>query len=127
MSLDRRSFKVGIIAGVFLIAGVVAGIVFSSRLGWLPSAASSPTEGAATTAPALSGPTPPNFVPVVKAVMPAVVNISTKRTVRSQGGDVPSQFQDDPFFRQFFGEEFFHRFQMPRELAIGCSRKMCSA
>jgi len=47
--------------------------------------------------------------------MPAVVNISTKRTVRSQGGDVPSQFQDDPFFRQFFGDEFFHRFQMPRE------------
>jgi serine protease Do len=47
--------------------------------------------------------------------MPAVVNISTRRTVRSQGGDVPSQFQDDPFFRQFFGEEFFHRFQMPRE------------
>ena len=115
MSLDRRSFKVGIMSGVFLITGVVAGIVFSSRLGWLPSAASSPTEGAATTAPALSGPTPPNFVPVVKAVMPAVVNISTKRTVRSQGGEVPSQFQDDPFFRQFFGEEFFHRFQMPRE------------
>ena len=115
MSLDRRSFKVGIMAGVFLITGVAVGIVFSSRLGWLPSAASSPTEGAATTVPALSGPTPPNFVPVVKAVMPAVVNISTRRTVRSQGGDVPSQFQDDPFFRQFFGEEFFHRFQMPRE------------
>jgi serine protease Do len=115
MSLDRRSFKVGIIAGVFLITGVVAGIVFSSRLGWLPSAASSPTEAAATVAPTLSGPTPPNFVPVVKAVMPAVVNISTRRTVRSQGGDVPSQFQDDPFFRQFFGDEFFHRFQMPRE------------
>ncbi|MGA9031191.1 MAG: DegQ family serine endoprotease [Sulfuricaulis sp.] len=115
MSLDRRSFKVGIIAGVFLITGVVAGIVFSSRLGWLPSAASSPTEAAATMAPAVSGPTPPNFVAVVKAVMPAVVNISTRRTVRSQGGDVPSQFQDDPFFRQFFGDEFFHRFQMPRE------------
>src|SRR3989344_3985176 len=115
MSLDRRSFKVGIMAGVFLITGVAVGIVFSSRLGWLPIAVSSPTEGTATTAPALSGPTPPNFVPVVKAVMPAVVNISTKRTVRSQGGDVPSQFQDDPFFRQFFGEEFFHRFQMPRE------------
>ena len=115
MSLDRRSFKVGIIAGVFLITGVAVGIVFSSRLGWLPNAASSPAEGAATTAPALSGPTPPNFVPVVKAVMPAVVNISTRRTVRSQGGEVPSQFQDDPFFRQFFGEEFFHRFQMPRE------------
>src|SRR3989344_4104793 len=104
MSLDRRSFKVGIMAGVFLITGVAVGIVFSSRLGWLPIAVSSPTEGTATTAPALSGLTPPNFVPVVKAVMPAVVNISTKRTVRSQGGDVPSQFQDDPFFRQFFGK-----------------------
>ena len=65
MSLDRRSFKVGIIAGVFLVTGVAVGIVFSSRLGWLPSAVSSPTEGAATTAPALSGPTPPNFVPIV--------------------------------------------------------------
>ena len=52
MSLDRRSFKVGIIAGVFLITGVVVGIVFSSRLGWLPSAVSSPTEGAASVAPA---------------------------------------------------------------------------
>src|SRR3989344_5705793 len=115
MSLDRRSFKVGIMAGVFLITGVAVGIVFSSRLGWLPIAVSSPTEGTATMAPALTGPTPPNFVPVVKAVMPAVVNISTKRTVRSQGGDVPSQFQDDPFFRQFFGDDFFHRFQRPRE------------
>ena len=115
MSLDRRSFKVGIIAGVFLITGVIAGIIFSSRLDWLPSAASSPTETAAPAAAVLSGPTPPNFVPVVKAVMPAVVNISTKRTIRSQGADVPSQFQDDPFFRQFFGDDFFHRFHMPRE------------
>ncbi|MBI3777406.1 MAG: DegQ family serine endoprotease [Gammaproteobacteria bacterium] len=112
MSLDRRSFKVGIIAGVFLVTGILAGIVFSSRFDWLPSAASSPAE--TTAAPALSGPTPPNFVPVVKAVMPAVVNISTTRVVK-QGAETSSPFMDDPFFRQFFGEEFFHRFQMPRD------------
>ena len=51
---------------------------------------------------------------VVKAVTPAVVNISTTRTVRVQGADI-SPFMDDPLFRQFFGEEFFKRFQMPRE------------
>ncbi|MDO8705099.1 MAG: DegQ family serine endoprotease [Sulfuricaulis sp.] len=115
MSFDRRSFKVGIIAGVFLVTGVLAGIVFSSRFDWLPSAVSGSTEAPLAAAPVISGATPPNFVPVVKAVMPAVVNISTTRTVRSQGGDVPSQFQDDPFFHQFFGDEFAHRFQMPRE------------
>ncbi|HEU5338651.1 MAG TPA: trypsin-like peptidase domain-containing protein, partial [Sulfuricaulis sp.] len=111
MSLDRRSFKVGIIAGVFLVTGVIAGIVFSSRTDLLPSAISAPAE---TTPPPVIGGTPPNFVPVVKAVMPAVVNISTTRLVK-QGGPAQSPLMDDPFFRQFFGEEFFHRFQIPRE------------
>ncbi|HEY5683333.1 MAG TPA: DegQ family serine endoprotease [Sulfuricaulis sp.] len=111
MSLDRRSFKVGIIAGVFLVTGVIAGIVFSSRTDLLPSAISAPA--ATAPLPAIGG-TPPNFVPVVKAVMPAVVNISTTRLVK-QGGQMPGPFMDDPFFRQFFGDEFFHRFQIPRE------------
>ncbi len=112
MSFDRRSFKVGIIAGVFLITGVLAGIVFSSRFGWLPSANSASAEPA--TVP-ISGPTPPNYVLVVKAVMPAVVNISTTRMVRQDGGEQGSPFTDDPFFRQFFGDQFKHQFQMPRE------------
>jgi len=115
MSLDRRSFKVGIIAGVFLVSGVIVGIVFSSGLGWLPNADSSTPQTAPTTIPALTGPAPPNFVPVVKMAMPAVVNISTTRVVRSPAGGAPSPFLDDPFFRQFFGDEFFRRFQMPRD------------
>ena len=110
MAFDRRSFKVGIVAGVFLVSGILVGLVFSSRLDWLPSASSSATE----TAPVpVIGATPPNFVPVVKAVMPAVVNVSTTRMVR-QGGE-HSPFMDDPFFRQFFGDEFSRRFQIPRE------------
>ncbi|MHB8729996.1 MAG: DegQ family serine endoprotease [Sulfuricaulis sp.] len=110
MSFDRRSFKVGIIAGIFLVTGVLAGVVISSRFDWLPSAASSPSE--TTAAPVLSGPTPPNFVQVAKAVMPAVVNISTTRVVRSPSA--PSAL-DDPFFRQFFGDQLPHPFHMPRE------------
>ncbi|GAB4514702.1 MAG: DegQ family serine endoprotease [Sulfuricaulis sp.] len=111
MSFDGRSFKVGIIAGVFLLSGIIVGIIFSSRLDWLPSVSSAPTE---TAAAPVAGATPPNFVPIVKAVMPAVVNIATTRMVK-QGSQMSGPFMDDPFFRQFFGEEFFHRFQNPRD------------
>ena len=43
------------------------------------------------------------FAPVVKMVAPAVVNIYTKTVVREQ---VMSPFFDDPFFKQFFGDDF---------------------
>ncbi|MEK7206631.1 MAG: DegQ family serine endoprotease [Pseudomonadota bacterium] len=115
MAHDSRSFKVGIVAGVFLVVGILAGTVFSSRLGWMPDAVSGPNAPTAGNQ-VVTGPTPPNFVPVVKAVMPAVVNISTTRMVKQGGGaEIPSQLREDPFFRQFFGDEFSHRFQVPRE------------
>ena len=41
---------------------------------------------------------------VVNAVAPTVVNISTTRTVKVQGGGNP--FPNDPFFRRFFGDQF---------------------
>jgi serine protease Do len=43
------------------------------------------------------------FAPVVKMVAPAVVNIYTKTIVRQQA---LSPFFDDPFFKQFFGDDF---------------------
>lgn len=46
---------------------------------------------------------------IAEAVRPAVVNISTMRTVKMQGGTHP--FFDDPFFRRFFGDQF----RAPRE------------
>jgi serine protease Do len=46
---------------------------------------------------------------IVDAVRPAIVNISTTRTVKLQGGG--DQFFDDPFLRRFFGD----RFQTPKE------------
>src|SRR5258708_23104005 len=51
------------------------------------------------------------FAPVVKHVMPAVVNISSSKVVRNQ--EMPSNFLDDPMFRRFFGGPMP---QMPREL-----------
>jgi Do/DeqQ family serine protease len=43
------------------------------------------------------------FAPVVKMVAPAVVNIYTKKVVKQQA---LSPFFDDPFFKQFFGDDF---------------------
>lgn len=50
---------------------------------------------------------------IARAVKPAIVNISTSRTVKMSGGANP--FSDDPFFRKFFGDNFFGRQQQPRE------------
>ncbi len=44
-----------------------------------------------------------SFAPVVKRVMPAIVNISSSKMVKSQQGQLPPGMFDDPFFRQFFG------------------------
>lgn len=54
------------------------------------------------------------FAPVVKKVLPAVVNISSSKVVKTPaefGGQAP----DDPLFRQFFGNQFGQGFNAPRE------------
>ena len=43
-----------------------------------------------------------SYAPLVKRTAPAVVNIYTKRTVRT----LPSPLFNDPFFRRFFGDQF---------------------
>lgn len=48
---------------------------------------------------------------IASAVKPAIVNISTTRTVKIQGG---MDLFDDPFFRRFFGDQF-NRQRQPRE------------
>jgi serine protease Do len=43
------------------------------------------------------------FAPVAKKVLPAVVNVSSAKMVKSPAGMMPGNM--DPFFRQFFGDE----------------------
>src|SRR5215472_16901219 len=59
------------------------------------------------------GPSKSSFAPVVKAVLPTVVNISSSKVVRT-----PNQLYGpmmDPFFQQFFGDGADGRFNIPRE------------
>src|SRR5258708_36328325 len=44
-----------------------------------------------------------SFAPVVKKAAPAVVNVFSRRIVRSGGG--PAALFNDPFFRRFFGDQ----------------------
>ena len=63
------------------------------------------------------------FAPVVERAVPAVVNVSSSKVVRTPGGNMPSPFFSDPFFRQFFGNDFPKDFQIPpstgREQSLG--------
>ncbi len=90
------------------------------------SGKANPTEKAAVTNPPATlklaevneGASKTTFAPIVKAVLPSVVNISSSKVVKAQGME---QMQMDPMFRQFFGDEG-GRFNVPkdrREKALG--------
>jgi len=57
------------------------------------------------------GPSRNSFAPLVKAVLPSVVNVSSSKVVhnRMSSDEMPM----DPFFRQFFGKDW--QFDMPRD------------
>jgi serine protease Do len=54
---------------------------------------------------------------VTTAVKPAIVNISTTRTVRIAGGQDP--FLDDPFFKRFFGDNSGRQKQPREQKSVG--------
>src|SRR3984893_18158564 len=59
------------------------------------------------------GPSKMGFAPVVKQVLPNVVNISSSKVVRT-----PNQFEGmptDPFFQQFFGKRFGPGPEVPKQ------------
>ncbi len=55
------------------------------------------------------------LTPVVERVVPAVVNISSEKIVRSPDTGPAAPFFFDPFFREFFGDESPWRYHQPRE------------
>ena len=67
-------------------------------------------------APADEGPSHNSFAPVVKRVLPAVVNIQSDKMVKT--GMSSDMMPMDPFFRQFFGDEGggnMRQFRAPRQ------------
>jgi serine protease Do len=54
------------------------------------------------------------FAPIVRTVAPAIVNISSSKTVKAPDTSGEPLLQD-PFFKRFFGEQFPDLFRAPRE------------
>ena len=64
------------------------------------------------------GPSKNSFAPIVKKVLPEVVNISSSKVVKTSAdssGQMPEGMPMDPFFRQFFGGHSGRQFNAPRE------------
>jgi len=83
---------IAILAAGFLVFGSGAELA----RGWWSPSRSAP---AVAIVPANVGVPPSGWTAVAKAAMPAVVNISSSKTVRGPGGSAP--FFTDPFFRLF--------------------------
>ncbi|MBN1614716.1 MAG: DegQ family serine endoprotease [Deltaproteobacteria bacterium] len=99
-----------IMAVSFLVVGLIIGLGISSNFNFLTNGY---TEEAKISNEAIDTLTKTNqaMAEVTAAVKPAVVNISSTKTVKTRA--IPSPFFNDPFFREFFGDQF-RQFEEPK-------------
>jgi len=96
-----------------LLVGMLIGLLLAANIHRFPF---SPTYSAPRRSdlPLEPGGIGAAFVEVAQATKPAVVNISTTKVIRYREEPL-SPFFEDPFFRRFFGQDFFREFRFPRE------------
>lgn len=97
-------------AAVFTVIGLIIGLGISSDLD-LQANAYTQDLNISNEAVEILSKTNQAMAELTAAVKPAIVNISSTRTIKTPRGHTP--FFDDPFFRRFFGDEF--GFSGPRE------------
>ncbi|MGH7259758.1 MAG: DegQ family serine endoprotease [Nitrospiraceae bacterium] len=123
--LKGRRVSSGLVGVLLIGIGVVLGLVVASEWGWMPFGHAVPEVPVARPAQAVPASTAlqpavgdgHGFVQIAKAVKPAVVNVFSTRSGRGEGP--PMTPFDDPFFRRFFGDEFFRRFEQPHRKERG--------
>jgi serine protease Do len=100
----------GFLAVAALLIGGVTGSLITAKTG-----SSIAPMFVATAAPVPDGQVSfaNGFAPVVERVVPGVVNIASTKIVRTP--QTSSPFFSDPFFRQFFGDQFSQQFHFPKE------------
>ena len=111
-------------ATVVVLAAIAGGILLAN--GWrnwtshsVYGASGLPVTVSGNAAPVALGGFTNGFASVLKPALPAVVNIHTSKIVKPQGHDL-SPFFNDPFFRQFFGDQFGQMNPQPeREQSLG--------
>jgi serine protease Do len=96
-------------ASLFTFIGIILGLVISAGFNFPPKGYSGEAKISKETIETLSK-MDEAISEVAAVVKPSVVNISSTKTVKSQGAESP--FSNNPFFKRFFGDESFER---PRE------------
>lgn len=109
------AYRKGWVIGLVMVAVLAAGFFGGFKVG---------QKGKPESTPGILIPGSPAFAmlqelgslsEVAARAMPSVVNISSLKATRIPGEHPFSPFFEDPFFRRFFGEEFFRFFEIPRE------------
>jgi serine protease Do len=124
-TMTTRRWLPPVIAAIALIAGVLLGSYLTAARERVP-----PGPGAAVPSPVTRAEPqggnevsfPHGFAPVVRRAAPTVVNIASSKIVRSVEEHPAGPFSNDPFFRQFFGDQFERQPQVPperREQSLG--------
>ena len=99
------------VATIVVLAAIIGGVALS--IGWrnwtgraVLGAPGTPVAFVRDAAPVSLGSFQNGFAAVLKPALPAVVNIHSSKVVKPQGHGQMSPFFNDPFFRQFFGDQF---------------------
>src|SRR5215469_6640188 len=113
------------VATVVVLAAIAGGALLALGLrnwssgGPVYGALSLPVTMARDNAPVPLGSFANGFASVLKPALPAVVNIHTSKIVKPRSNEV-MPFFNDPFFRQFFGDQFGNIKPQPqRETSLG--------
>jgi serine protease Do len=107
-SKSRRWLATISVATAIVVTGFYG--LRAASLGRLPFGNPAPTIKTVSRSEAASG---RGYSTVVKRVLPAVVNISSTKVVKQPALESPEGV--DPFFRQFFGNDFGERFNVPQD------------
>jgi serine protease Do len=122
MSSEVVSLRRGVAVAILVVALIAGAVVGTWAVHW----AGHKVFGAPMVAVKVAGAVDPvrlgafgnGFASVVDPALPAIVNIRTTHVVKVQG----SPFMNDPFFQQFFGNQFGFQQQQPqteREESLG--------
>jgi serine protease Do len=130
----RIPIRQWIVGSIMISMGIMIGLLLATDINWFPTDRSVQEPTAAATSPSptpirtgglpLTSPSDNQlFVKVAETSTPAVVNISTSRVIKGRRGEPQhNPLFEDPFFRRFFGDDFFRQFETPqsrREQSLG--------
>ena len=118
--LEMHRESVAILVTAMLVVGAIVGLSLAMWAGTGTAHANKAADGPAVVRPVPPIMSPLGYAAILKPALSAVVNISSSKIVKTPS-EAPFGFFNDPFFQQFFGNQFrgMQRPQEQREKSLG--------